>query len=249
MDAIEFLGSMLGGGQVVSPTGRRVLSNNHPAFGHPHATHVPGPPVGQGGLGAVLAGAAKVYAARKAAEAQQRAAEVQHQQAHRHGLPHSHGPSVGGPGYGAPGYGAQGYGGPGFGAPGYCPEDFGGLAYEQAKLRALHLVRAMIMAAKADGFVCPQEEAAIAKQFGPHLSPVERQFIQQELARPIDVVWLANETPPDLRDDLYAASLVAINVDTNQEARYLHELAHALGLTHAACNLLHQRMGEPPLFR
>ncbi len=216
MDAINLLGTLLGGRQVVSPSGRRVLQNNHPAFRGGAAPARQG-----GGLGGLLAGAAKVYAARQAAEAQQRAAQAQHQARQR-----AH-----------------------YGAHNHCPDDFGGLSYDHANQRALLLVRAMIYAARADGLVDKLEEAAIVQQFGPHVSNAEMEFIRQEVHRPMNLPHFAREIPRGLEDDVYSASLLAINLDNQAEARYLHELAHELRLPHQHCNQLHQHYGEPIIFR
>lgn len=217
MDAINLLGSLLGGQQAVSPSGRRVLQNNHPAF-----RTAPQPVRVGGGLGGVLAGAAKVYAARKAAEAQQRAAQ-QRAAAHQRGRGHLD--------------------------AGYCPDDFGGLNHHHANQQAELLIRAMVYAAIADGRMDRLEEQALARELGTHVSPDELAFVRRHASSPLRPCDFAREVPPVLADDVYAASLLAITLDNNAEARYLHELAHELNLSHAHCNQLHQHYGEPILFR
>ena len=51
----------------------------------------------------------------------------------------------------------------------------------------------------------------------------------------------------DLRT-VYAISLTAIDLDTNKEARYLHELSHELELSHEEVNYLHAQVGAPRIF-
>ncbi|TWT40818.1 tellurite resistance TerB family protein [Botrimarina hoheduenensis] len=219
MDAIQLLGTLLGGQQVVSPSGQRVLRNNHPAF-----RTAPAPaPRAAGGLSGVLGGAATQYGTR-----QRRAPVAQPRAGHAH-----------------PDHAHQGHGG--FNA-GHCDDDFGGFGYQDAHERALLLIRAMIYAARADGRIDDCEEAEITRRFGPHLSSQEVRFVHGEIRRPITPCDFAREIPRGLEEEVYAASLIAIDVDNNAEARYLHDLAHELGLSHQDCNRLHRHFGEPPLF-
>lgn len=110
--------------------------------------------------------------------------------------------------------------------------------------RALILVRAMLNAAKCDGQVSPEEERHILAQVDSR-SPETVQFLRDELAQPLNVREFAWSVPPGLEPQVYALSLMAINVDTEREAAYLRELAHGLRLPDAVRDQLHQKYGVP----
>jgi|GEM_PF-5040052 len=116
------------------------------------------------------------------------------------------------------------------------------VANQQAQL----LIRAMIYAARSDGRLDPREQENIVSQMG-YLSPQERQFLQFESTRPIDIRQFAREVPPGLEDEVYAVSLTAIDLDTNREARYLRKLATELELCRDEVEYLHRQVGAPPI--
>ena len=49
--------------------------------------------------------------------------------------------------------------------------------------------------------------------------------------------------------EVYAASLLAVELDERSEAVYLRDLAQALGLDAATCNGIHAELGAPQIFR
>jgi uncharacterized membrane protein YebE (DUF533 family) len=105
------------------------------------------------------------------------------------------------------------------------------------------MVRAMLMAAKADGRIDAGEREALLAHLDD-LSPEEQRFVQDALDDPIDVDGFAREVPddPGLRMQLYAAALSAIDLDTQAEADFLNALAGALGLSGDAQARVHQAM-------
>lgn len=105
----------------------------------------------------------------------------------------------------------------------------------------------MVYAARADGRADRRERDNITSRMG-RLSQQERQFLEYEFSRPIDTRAFAREVPHGLEDEVYAISLTAIDLDTNREARYLHDLAHELELSHDQVNYIHNQVGAPPLF-
>ena len=111
---------------------------------------------------------------------------------------------------------------------------------ENAKL----MVRAMIQAAKADGEIDAHEKQAILDQLG-EVDPEERAFVQRELEAPLDVEGLARDTQDTMRAQVYATSLMAIQLDNQREAAYLTQLARSLGLSDAERDRMHQAMGVP----
>lgn len=115
-----------------------------------------------------------------------------------------------------------------------------GLRTEQA----MHLLRAMITAAHADGLMDTDERGAIlgrARDAG--LDPEELQMLDAEMRAPFTLEQLVVRTPAPLRAETYAAALVAITADTEQERSFLDRLAGALELDPAARRDLHARLG------
>jgi uncharacterized membrane protein YebE (DUF533 family) len=111
--------------------------------------------------------------------------------------------------------------------------------------RALLIVRAMVNAAKADGQIDGQEVERISAKLGETGSDQEaRAFLAQELQKPIDSDDLTRQaTSPELAVQVYAASLLAIEVDTAAERAYLRDLAARLGLDASAVTHVHQALG------
>ena len=107
------------------------------------------------------------------------------------------------------------------------------------------LVRAMIAAAKADGVVDEQEMERIAGKVGSDgVTPEERQLVMDELRKPLDMAALVADVPnPLVAAEVYAASLLAIEVDTAEEQAYLRQLAQALRLDAATVARLHEMTG------
>jgi uncharacterized membrane protein YebE (DUF533 family) len=70
-------------------------------------------------------------------------------------------------------------------------------------------------------------------------------FLRAEMAKPLDNASLvaAARGKPELAAQLYAASLLAIEVDTPAERDYLAQLAAALGLAPEVTAQLHQNAG------
>ena len=108
---------------------------------------------------------------------------------------------------------------------------------------ALVLIRAMIVAAGADGEVDADERQRILGELeAAGLDGEERAFVERELSSPptIDQV-VAAAGSPELRRQVYAASLAAIDVDTASERGYLQMLAHRLGLADDEVASLHNQ--------
>jgi uncharacterized membrane protein YebE (DUF533 family) len=102
-------------------------------------------------------------------------------------------------------------------------------------------IRAMIMAMKADGQIESGEKAKLFDRLGKvDLSDEEKAFLFEEMAKPLDVTAVvADATTPELAASLYAASLVAINLDGAPEKAYLADLATRLNLDAGLVSTLH----------
>ena len=105
-------------------------------------------------------------------------------------------------------------------------------AEAEAHHAALLCLQAMISAAKADGNVDAQEVQKILgklKELGA--DPEAQAFVMTEMQKPLDVDVLVAQVPnPQVAVQVYAASLLAVEVDTPVEEAYLTQLAHKLGL-------------------
>ena len=112
--------------------------------------------------------------------------------------------------------------------------------------QALVMIKAMINAAKADGQVDAQEQQNIVSKLAD-LGPHEAAFIQQEMAKPLNLDFL-NEVNPDMSPNVYLMSLMAINLDTPAESQYMQNLAQRLGLDAQSVNDLHAQLGLAPLY-
>lgn len=109
------------------------------------------------------------------------------------------------------------------------------------------VLRAMISAAKADGQVDEDEIQRIVGKIGDDgVTPEEKQFIVEELRQPLDLQALIDAVPNEaVAAQVYGASLLAINLDTDAELAYLQQLAQGLGLDAATVARLHQLTGAP----
>ena len=107
------------------------------------------------------------------------------------------------------------------------------------------LMRAMLSAAKADGHIDGKEmERILGKLEEQGTDPAARDFVLAEMRRPPDVQGLAAEArTPEVAAQVYAASLLAIEVDTQAERDYLKRLADVLGLDAATVGRLHESLG------
>ena len=101
---------------------------------------------------------------------------------------------------------------------------------------AVLLIRAMIAAANADGVIDETErEAILGRLRTVDLSPEEQAFIMQELFSPADLETIVSSVnSAQLARQVYAVSLMAIEVDTERERQYMDALANRLGLDQAA---------------
>ena len=88
----------------------------------------------------------------------------------------------------------------------------------------------MTNAAKADGTVDQSEIDAIIDRAGD-LDNEEEELLRRELDAPLDLDEFIKSVPKGMEADVYAASMLPIEVDTVAEAEYLRNLASGLGLS------------------
>lgn len=115
---------------------------------------------------------------------------------------------------------------------------------------AVLLIRAMIAAANADGTIDARERANILNKLkSVELSEEEHQFIAHELLEPKDLQAIVTAaTSAELARQVYLVSVLAIEVDTDEEIDYLRNLAQGLKLDQGTVADLHQQAGVEVFF-
>lgn len=119
---------------------------------------------------------------------------------------------------------------------------------QQANDQAVLMIRAMVNAAKSDGRVDQSEQQNIISKLGSDVSEAEINFLKQEFAAPLDVASFARSVPNGLEQQIYALSLTSIDLDTQNEAQYLGQLAQGLNIDANLCNQIHDQVGAPKIF-
>ena len=112
------------------------------------------------------------------------------------------------------------------------------------------VLRAMINAAKADGQIDQGEAHRIVGKLQEAGADADGQrYVLELMRRPMETETLisAAEGHPNLAAELYAASLMAIEVDTAAEKAYLGKLAYGLGLTPEVTGRIQQMVGLQPV--
>jgi uncharacterized membrane protein YebE (DUF533 family) len=117
---------------------------------------------------------------------------------------------------------------------------------DQEAVAAL-MIKAMIQAAKSDGVFDDAEREKLLTHLGD-VTDEDAQFVQQQMNAPVDVDGLVRDTPEGMGPQVYAMSLLAIDLDTQDEAQHLHKLAQGYGMKPAEVNEIHAQMGVPSLY-
>ncbi len=116
---------------------------------------------------------------------------------------------------------------------------------EALEATARLILKGMINAAKSDGQISPQEMQHIVGKLQE--SGAERQlqqWVMDQMTRPLDVQAFAAEIPnQQVAAQVYAASLLAIEVDTDAERQYLEQFAREVGLHPLVVGQIHQTLG------
>ncbi len=119
---------------------------------------------------------------------------------------------------------------------------------QEAHLEAEILVRAMCNAAKSDGKLDDAEKEKIIGNLGEEVTQDEIDFVQAELAAPLDVEGFIRQVPEGAATQVYSFSVMGIKIDEQAEADYLAQLARGLNLDADTCNQIHDQLGAPRIF-
>lgn len=114
----------------------------------------------------------------------------------------------------------------------------------EANETALLVVRSMIAAARADGKLDGDEmEKVLSHADTLDLDPESKNRLLEELRAPVDMDALVNAATTDqLKTEVYAAALLAIEVDTEAEKAYLAMLRARLGLDEGLVTQIHTEL-------
>jgi uncharacterized membrane protein YebE (DUF533 family) len=117
---------------------------------------------------------------------------------------------------------------------------------EQLEGKAGLVLKAMINAAKADGQIDQGEvQRILGKLEEASIDQEARSLVLSEINKPMntEAIVAATRGNPQLAVELYAASLLAIEVDTPAERTYLQNLANDFGLHPQAVNNIENTLG------
>jgi uncharacterized membrane protein YebE (DUF533 family) len=109
------------------------------------------------------------------------------------------------------------------------------------------MLAAMIQAAKSDGTFDDAEKEKLLGHLGD-INAEEAAFVKAQMQAPVDIEALVANTPDGMGQQVYAMSVMAIDLDTQDEAQYLHKLATAYGMQPAEVNEIHAQLGVPSLY-
>jgi len=117
---------------------------------------------------------------------------------------------------------------------------------QELENEAALIIKAMINAAKADGKIDREEvEKIVGKLDDDGITQEEKDFFQQEVNKPIDTASIiaAAGSDSNMAAQIYAASLLTIEVDTPAEQEYMQQLANGLKLDTQTVNFIEMTLG------
>jgi len=108
-------------------------------------------------------------------------------------------------------------------------------------------IRAMLNSAKCDGNFDASEQEKILKQMGD-ISQEDADFINTEINSPLDVQGFISSVPGPMQQQVYLMSILAIDLDSQEEAQYLDQLVKGFGMSEQQSNDIHAKLGVPALY-
>jgi len=122
-----------------------------------------------------------------------------------------------------------------------------GVNKKEATDQATLIIRAMINAAKSDGSIDEAEQDKVVGKLGD-VTQEEADFVRNEFRQPLDVNAFVRSIPRGMEQQIYAVSLMAIDLDNNKEAHYLDSLAKSLNIQPQLANQIHEQLGAPSIY-
>lgn len=105
----------------------------------------------------------------------------------------------------------------------------------------------MINSVKYDGSFDKAEQAKVLAKLGD-VTQDEIDFVKREFDSPLNQHGFSRSVSRGMEQQIYAASLTAIDLVQNAEAHYLAELSKSLNISHQVVNQLHDRFSVPKIF-
>lgn len=111
--------------------------------------------------------------------------------------------------------------------------------------KAQLILKGMLNIAKSDGLVSPDEiQRIVGKAADAGIGAQGQEWLMAELLQPLNLDAFAAEIPnPEVAAEVYAASLLAVEVDTPQERDYLRQFAAKTSLAPIVVQQIHQSLG------
>ncbi len=110
------------------------------------------------------------------------------------------------------------------------------------------LITAMINAAKSDGEIDQEEQKKIVSNLGDDITEEEKRYVLHEMQSPLDVQGFIAKVPKGMEQEVYVMSLMAIDLDHQDEAKYLDTLRKGFDMSESQANTLHEKLGVPTLY-
>ena len=115
---------------------------------------------------------------------------------------------------------------------------------DRDQLRSLHLLRAMIAAAQADGRIDDGERAQLmAHARAAAIAGEDLEALDREIRNPLSLEQLVLQTPAGLNEEVYVAALIAIDIDDDSEHLFMETLAAGLNIDAAAQARIGAKLG------
>jgi len=130
------------------------------------------------------------------------------------------------------------------------PELLGKHLLEGIERHAELVLKSMINAAKADGQIDKEEiRRIVGKLQEVGVDAETQQYVMAEMKKPMETQQLvaAAHGRPELAAEMYGASLLAIEVDTPAEKKYLEQLAAGLRLSPEVAQRIQEMVGLQPV--
>ncbi len=116
---------------------------------------------------------------------------------------------------------------------------------EALETKARLIVKGMINIAKSDGQVSLDEiQRIVGRAEAAGMGTEDQAWLMAELRAPLSLDAFVAEIPDrEVAAEIYAASLLAVEVDTQEERHYLREFAEKTGLHPVVVQHIHQSFG------
>ncbi|KAG1650294.1 hypothetical protein GQR58_028196 [Nymphon striatum] len=97
------------------------------------------------------------------------------------------------------------------------------------------------------GSIDEAEQDKVVSKLGD-VTQAEADFVRNEFRQPLDAAAFVRTIPRGMEQQIYAVSLMAIDLDSNKEAKYLDELARGLNIQPQLANQIHEQLGAPAIY-